>query len=205
MLDYENKFDKNFIIAGVDEVGRGSLAGPVVCAAVIMPLNERLNGVNDSKKLSVKERERLSPLILKSALACSIVEIDNVTIDKINILQSTRIGMKEAVEKLTLKPNMVLIDAVKIDIDIAQENIIKGDEKSYNIACASIIAKVYRDELMKRLSEKYPLYGFAKNKGYGTREHVESLIKYGVCPLHRKSFVEKIINRGQYLKRAQTA
>ena len=207
MLDYENRYEKNVLIAGLDEVGRGCLAGPVVCAAVIMPLEKELiiDGINDSKKLTAKERERLNKLILEKAIAYSISIIDKETIDEINILEATKLGMKNAVENLKIKPNILLIDAVKIESDIKQENIIKGDEKSYNIACASIIAKVYRDNYMKQISLKYPLYNFAQNKGYGTRAHIESLLKNGPCQIHRKTFISKILERGQYLKIPKTA
>ena len=207
MLDYENRYEKNVLIAGLDEVGRGCLAGPVVCAAVIMPLEKELiiDGINDSKKLTAKERERLDKLILEKAIAYSISIIDKETIDEINILEATKLGMKNAVKNLKIKPNILLIDAVKIESDIKQENIIKGDEKSYNIACASIIAKVYRDNYMKQISLKYPLYNFAQNKGYGTREHIECLLKNGPCQIHRKTFISKILERGQYLKIPKTA
>ena len=207
MLDYENRYEKNVLIAGLDEVGRGCLAGPVVCAAVIMPLEKELiiDGINDSKKLTAKERERLNKLILEKAIAYSISIIDKETIDEINILEATKLGMKNAVENLKIKPNILLIDAVKIESDIKQENIIKGDEKSYNIACASIIAKVYRDNYMKQISLKYPLYNFAQNKGYGTREHIKCLLKNGPCQIHRKTFISKILERGQYLKIPKTA
>lgn len=207
MLDYENRYEKNVLIAGLDEVGRGCLAGPVVCAAVIMPLEKELiiDGINDSKKLTAKERERLDKLILEKAIAYSISIIDKETIDEINILEATKLGMKNAVENLKIKPNILLIDAVKIESDIKQENIIKGDEKSYNIACASIIAKVYRDNYMKQISLKYPIYNFAQNKGYGTREHIECLLKNGPCQIHRKTFISKILERGQYLKIPKTA
>lgn len=207
MLDYENRYEKNVLIAGLDEVGRGCLAGPVVCAAVIMPLEKELiiDGINDSKKLTAKERERLDKLIREKAIAYSISIIDKETIDEINILEATKLGMKNAVENLKIKPNILLIDAVKIESDIKQENIIKGDEKSYNIACASIIAKVYRDNYMKQISLKYPIYNFAQNKGYGTREHIECLLKNGPCQIHRKTFISKILERGQYLKIPKTA
>ena len=207
MLDYENRYEKNILIAGLDEVGRGCLAGPVVCAAVIMPLEKELiiDGINDSKKLTAKERERLDKLIREKAIAYSISIIDKETIDEINILEATKLGMKNAVENLKIKPNILLIDAVKIESDIKQENIIKGDEKSYNIACASIIAKVYRDNYMKQISLKYPIYNFAQNKGYGTREHIECLLKNGPCQIHRKTFISKILERGQYLKIPKTA
>lgn len=202
MLDYEKKFSEKTVIAGIDEVGRGCLAGPLVCACVVMPLelNNIIDGVNDSKKLTPKKREFLNNLILQKALDYSIVEVDQSTIDEINILQATKLGMKKAFENINIKVDLVLTDAVKIDIDKNQENIIKGDEKSYNIACASIIAKVYRDNLMNTLHTKYSQYGFSKNKGYGTKDHIENLLTLGACPLHRKTFIGKIIERGRYKK-----
>lgn len=191
MLDYENKY-KGKRIAGIDEAGRGPLAGPVVCACVIMPLDEDklIDGINDSKKLTEKKREELYDKIIERAIAYSIVEVDERTIDRINILNATKLGMKRALDGLKVKPDIVLIDAVKLDTDLPQDNIIKGDAKSYNIASASILAKVYRDRLMKKLSEKYPQYNFAKHKGYGTKEHIENLKKYGKCELHRETFIK---------------
>lgn len=191
MLDYENKY-KGKRIAGIDEAGRGPLAGPVVCACVIMPLDEDklIDGINDSKKLTEKKREELYDKIKERAIAYSIVEVDERTIDHINILNATKLGMKRALDGLKVKPDIVLIDAVKIDTDLPQDNIIKGDAKSYNIASASILAKVYRDRLMKKLSVKYPQYNFAKHKGYGTKEHIENLKKYGKCELHRETFIK---------------
>lgn len=194
MLDYEKRYE-NLLIAGIDEAGRGPLAGPVVCACVIMPLEEDkiIEGIDDSKKLSPKKREMLYEKIIKTALAYSIVEIDEKTIDLINILNATKLGMKKALESLEILPDIVLIDAVKIDTLVKQENIIKGDTLSYNIAAASILAKVYRDRLMCELDAKYPQYNFAKHKGYGTKEHLLLLKKFGKCPLHRDSFIKKII------------
>ena len=191
MLDYENKY-KGKLIAGIDEAGRGPLAGPVVCACVIMPLDEDklIDGINDSKKLTEKKREELYDKIIERAIAYSIVEVDERTIDRINILNATKHGMKRALDGLKVKPDIVLIDAVKLDTDLPQDNIIKGDAKSYNIASASILAKVYRDRLMDELSEKYPQYNFAKHKGYGTKEHIENLKKYGKCELHRETFIK---------------
>ena len=191
MFEYEDKYKSLGLVAGMDEAGRGPLAGPVVCACVIMPLeNEKLiDGINDSKKLSPKKREELFEKIVKTAISYSIVEVDEKTIDRINILQATKLGMKKALESLSVKPAIVLIDAVKLDIDIKQENIIKGDAKSYNIASASILAKVYRDRLMVKLSKDYPEYHFDKHKGYGTKEHIDALKKYGKCPIHRDSFI----------------
>ena len=202
MLDYEKKFSEKTVIAGIDEVGRGCLAGPLVCACVVMPLDKfnLIDGINDSKKLTPKKREFLNKIILQKALAYSIVEVDQQTIDKINILQATKLGMKKAFENINIKVDLVLTDAVKIDIDKNQENIIKGDEKSYNIACASIIAKVYRDNLMNMLNSNYAQYGFSKNKGYGTKDHIENLLTLGACPLHRKTFIKKIMERGKYKK-----
>lgn len=195
MLDYEKKY-QNLVIAGIDEAGRGPLAGPVVCACVVMPLEKEkmIEQVNDSKQLSSKKREKLYDEIVKVALDYTIIEIDEKTIDEINVLNATKLGMKRALESLKIKPDIVLIDAVKIDSDIRQENIIKGDTLSYNIAAASILAKVYRDRLMIKLSEKYPQYNFAKHKGYGTREHINALKIYGKCPIHRESFIKNFIS-----------
>lgn len=195
MLDYEKKY-QNLVIAGIDEAGRGPLAGPVVCACVVMPLEKEkmIEQVNDSKQLSSKKREKLYDEIVKVALDYAIIEIDEKTIDEINILNATKLGMKRALESLKIKPDIVLIDAVKIDSDIRQENIIKGDTLSYNIAAASILAKVHRDRLMIKLSEKYPQYNFAKHKGYGTREHINALKIYGKCPIHRESFIKNFIS-----------
>ncbi len=196
MLDYEGRYSGK-VIAGIDEAGRGPLAGPVVCACVIMPLgsDEIIDGINDSKKLSEKKREELYDKIIEKALSYSITVVDQKTIDQINILNATKLGMKRALESLEITPDIVLIDAVKIDTALPQENIIKGDEKSYNIASASILAKVYRDRLMKDLSLKYPQYNFAKHKGYGTKEHIEKLKLYGKCELHRESFIKNFINK----------
>ncbi len=191
MLDYEQKF-KGKIVAGIDEAGRGPLAGPVVCACVIMPLEEDkiIDGINDSKKLSAKKREFLYEKIVKTAISYSIIEIDEKIIDEINILQATRLGMKKALDSLSVTPDIVLIDAVKIDTALPQENIIKGDALSYNIAAASILAKVHRDRLMEQLDKQFPQYGFVRNKGYGTKEHIEALLKFGETPLHRETFIK---------------
>lgn len=194
MLDYEKKYDGK-VIAGIDEAGRGPLAGPVVCACAIMPLERELmlEEINDSKKLTEKKREKLYDQIIERAIAYSIVEVDEKTIDEINILNATKLGMKKALEGLNITPEIVLIDAVRIDTDIPQENIIKGDALSYNIASASILAKVHRDRLMVSLDEKYPEYGFAKHKGYGTKVHIEALKQYGKCKIHRNSFIKNFI------------
>lgn len=194
MLDYEKKFNCK-LIAGVDEAGRGPLAGPVVCACVIMPMESEkiIEGVNDSKKLSAKKREELFDKIVDIAISYSIVEIDEKKIDEIDILQATKLGMKRAVENLKVMPDLVLVDAVKIDVALPQENIIKGDALSYNIAAASILAKVHRDRMMENFDMKYPEYGFAKHKGYGTKAHIEALKKYGKCEIHRETFIKKFV------------
>lgn len=181
-------------VAGVDEVGRGPLAGPVVCAAVIMPLDPALliSGVDDSKKLSAAKRERLSALIKERAIAYSIAEIPCERIDEINILQATRQGMREALLSLKIKPDAVLTDGnMTLDIPFFQRSIVHGDALSYSIGAASIIAKVYRDALMEELAVTYPAYGFEKNKGYGTAEHIAAIREVGLCPVHRRTFTKK--------------
>lgn len=191
MLDYEKKY-KGMIIAGIDEAGRGPLAGPVVCACVVMPLDEDkiIEGIDDSKKLTEKKREKLFDLIKQTAIAYSIVEVDEKCIDEINILNATKLGMKKALESLKIKPDIVLVDAVKIDTEIKQDNIVKGDALSYNIAAASILAKVWRDRKMTELDKVYPQYQFAKHKGYGTKLHIEALKEFGKCKFHRESFIK---------------
>ncbi|MBR7186009.1 MAG: ribonuclease HII [Clostridia bacterium] len=181
-------------VAGVDEVGRGPLAGPVVCAAVIMPLEaEKLvKGVDDSKKLSAKKREKLAEEIKKVARAYAIVEVDEGTVDEINILQATRLGMKRAVESLSIPADMVLTDGVMtLDIDIPQRSIVKGDALVYSIGAASILAKVYRDARMAEYARQFPEYGFAQNVGYGTKQHIEAIKEMGICKIHRRTFVKK--------------
>lgn len=190
------RFDLSFgkkLVAGVDEAGRGPLAGPVVCAACIMQYDDIISGINDSKKVSEKKREELYETITQKALAWSVAIIGREVIDDINILNATKLGMKQSLEKLSIMPDIVLADAVKIDTKLPQEAIIKGDAKSYAIAAASIIAKVTRDRLMREYDEKYPQYGFAKHKGYGTKVHVDALIKHGRCDIHRLSFLTKIL------------
>lgn len=191
LLQYERELrEKGYaLIAGVDEVGRGPLAGPVCVAAVIMPLDDIIEGVNDSKKLSEKKREKLYPLILEKAIAYDIALVEPKTIDEINILNATKLAMKEAVEGLDVKPDIVLIDAVKLDLNVETKAIIHGDALSYTIGCASIIAKVYRDHLMYDYAEQYPQYGFDRNKGYGTKEHIQALKDFGKTPIHRESFI----------------
>ena len=177
-------------VAGVDEVGRGPLAGPVVTAAVILPENFNVLGVDDSKKLSPKKREELYELIIENAIAVSIGRKEPEIIDEINILQATKEAMKEAILGLGVRPDHVLIDAVKLDdLGIPQTSIIKGDAKSVSIAAASIIAKVTRDREMIEMDSVYPGYAFASNKGYGTKAHYEGLKKLGPCPIHRKTFL----------------
>lgn len=193
MLSYEKDFKEN-LIAGIDEAGRGPLAGPLVCACVIMPKTDIIEDIDDSKKLSAKKRECLFDKITEKAIAYSIIEIDEKTIDEINILNATKLGMKKALEGLSVVPELVLTDAVRIETDIPQQNIIHGDGLSYNIAAASILAKVYRDRLMQRLSISYPQYLFAQHKGYGTKQHIENLKKYGPCPHHRKTFIKNFGN-----------
>ena len=181
-------------IAGVDEVGRGPLAGPVVCAAVIMPLDEDklVIGVDDSKKLSEKKREQLAEEIKARALCYTIVEIDEKTIDEINILEATRLGMKKAIESLEIPPETVLTDGnMTIDTHFPQHSVVHGDALSYSIGAASIIAKVYRDHLMDEFAKTYPHYGFEKNKGYGTAAHIQGIKEHGLCPIHRRTFTKK--------------
>ncbi len=176
-------------IAGVDEAGRGPLAGPVTAAAVIMPSNDIIDGINDSKKLTSKKREALYELIKEKAVAYAIESADEKTIDKINILNATKLCMKNCLDKLAVRPDVVLIDAVALDYPSKIVPIIKGDAKSYNIAAASILAKVHRDRLMEKYDEMYPEYGFAKHKGYGTKQHIEAIKNIGPCPIHRLTFI----------------
>ncbi len=181
-------------ICGVDEVGRGPLAGPVVCAAVILPLSDVIEGVDDSKKLTAKRREELSAQILQKAVACRISLVEPQVIDKINILEATKLCMKNAVEGLEVPADFVLTDGnMTLDISLPQQSIIGGDAKSYLIGAASIVAKVYRDGLMDELAVAYPGYGFNKNKGYGTANHIQAIKNSGICPVHRRSFVKKWI------------
>ncbi|TXJ14369.1 ribonuclease HII [Brachyspira aalborgi] len=180
-------------ICGIDEVGRGCLFGPVTAAAVIMPLSlennkDIINGIEDSKKLTAKKREELSKKIIEKSISYSIYSISEKTIDEINILNATKSAMINAVKNLKIKPDILFIDASKIDIDIKQISIIKGDLKSYSIGCASILAKVCRDEIMNNLPEEYQKYKISKNKGYGTKEHLEAIKKYGPSNMHRFSF-----------------
>lgn len=193
-LKYERELkDKGCkYICGVDEVGRGPLAGPVVCAAVIMPLDDIIEGVDDSKKLSAKKREAIAELIREKAVALNICRVEPEIIDKINILEATKLCMKNAVEGLEVKPDFVITDGnMTLDIKIPQTSIIKGDALSYTIGCASIAAKVFRDKLMDEYAEIYPAYAFERNKGYGTADHVKAIKESGLCAVHRRSFTKK--------------
>lgn len=184
-------------VCGIDEAGRGPLAGPVVVAAVIMPKDSLIEGVNDSKKISEKKREKLYDLIIEEAIAYGIGIVDQTEIDRINILNATKAGLTEAVKSLKTKPDVILVDALtNIDTEgIQYRSIIKGDAKSYNIAAASIIAKVTRDRIMREWDKIYPQYGFEKHKGYGTAAHIAAIKENGLCPLHRLSFVKNIVDK----------
>ena len=186
--EYEEKYSNLDYICGVDEVGRGPLVGPVVACAVILPKNYYIEGLTDSKKLSKKKRESFFEIINKDALSIGIGVIDNQKIDEINILEASRLAMKIAVNNLKIKPDVILTDAMKLDMGIDEEDIIKGDLKSITISAASVVAKVTRDKMMEELHNKYPMYNFIKNNGYPTKEHVEAIKKYGIIEEHRKTF-----------------
>lgn len=180
-------------VCGVDEAGRGPLAGPVCAAAVILPEGVIIDGVNDSKKLSEKKRESLFDVIREQALSYSIAYATVDEIEEINILNATMLAMRRAIDGLDIKADYAMIDGNKIPpIDIDAKCIVKGDAKSMSIACASILAKVSRDRLLYKYAEEYPMYGFDKHKGYGTKVHREAILKYGPCPYHRKSFLKKL-------------
>lgn len=191
-LRYEKDLlDKGYkFIAGVDEVGRGPLAGPVVCCACIMPLDDLIEGVTDSKKLTEKKRDALDKVIKEKAISYSIKEISPEEIDEINILNAVKKCMTEAVLGLEVKPDITIVDGVDTNLQIKAEYVIKGDLNSYTVGCASILAKVYRDKLMERLAPLYPEYGFEKHKGYGTKVHIEKIKEIGPCKLHRKTFIK---------------
>lgn len=181
------------IIAGIDEVGRGPLAGPVVAAAVVLDRKDEISGIRDSKKLSEKKRDFFYNEIINSALSIGIGIVDEMIIDSINIRNATHLAMKKAFENLSLKPDFLLIDAeTLIDIEIPQKAIIKGDSLCFSIAAASIVAKVKRDNIISKYDDIYPGYGFSKHKGYGTKQHFESIRKYGILPIHRKTFLKNI-------------
>lgn len=192
-LFYERKWiEKGYkFIAGVDEVGRGPLAGPVVCAAVIMPLDDIIEGVEDSKKLSEKKRESLAEIIKEKAIAYCIYQVSEEEIDRVNILEAVKVCMTRAVEGLSTKPDITLVDGVDTHLPINAEYVIKGDANSYTIGCASIIAKVFRDDLMCEYAKEYPEYSFEKHKGYGTKVHIDKIKEIGPCPLHRRTFIKK--------------
>ncbi len=194
MKQYEKKYEEAGYICGIDEVGRGPLAGPVAAGAVILPKDCRLLYLNDSKQLSAKKREELYPQIMEEAVSVGIGFVGPERIDEINILQATYEAMRQAIQKLTVKPDILLNDAVTIPgVDIRQVPIIKGDAKSISIAAASIVAKVTRDRLMVQYDELYPEYGFASNMGYGAAKHIEALKTYGPTPIHRRSFIKNFI------------
>ena len=196
MKNFDNSFltDHIQLIAGVDEVGRGPLAGPVVSASVIFSPDVFIEGVNDSKQLSEKDREELLPKILEKAISYSVAAVPHGKIDEINILQASLLSMKIAVGRLQTQPHLILVDGNKsFSYPVPAVPIVKGDSKSFAIAAASIIAKVSRDRLMKRLDKYYPKYLWRKNKGYPTKEHIEAIKIYGASPLHRKSFLKKIL------------
>ncbi len=194
MREFEEKYDSYSYICGIDEAGRGPLAGPVVAGAVVLPKGKRILYVNDSKKLSEKKRDELFDIIKDEALTYAVGIISPEIIDKINILQATYEAMRQAVNKLSVKPDIFLNDAVTIPgIEGKQVPIIKGDAKSLTIASASILAKVTRDRIMIEYDSMYPEYGFAKHKGYGTKAHIEAIKEYGPCPIHRKTFIKNFI------------
>lgn len=179
------------LVAGIDEAGRGPLAGPVVAACVMLPKECLIEGVNDSKKLSSSAREKLYEIIMEKAISVGIGIVDEKTIDDINILNAAKMAMKKAVDQVSPVPELLLIDAVELsDIDIPQKAIIKGDALSHSIAAASIIAKVTRDRMIDEADSKYPVYGFKNHKGYGTAQHIEAIKKYGICPIHRITFTK---------------
>lgn len=194
MMEYERKYEHLGYLCGIDEVGRGPLAGPVVACAVILPKDHEILYLNDSKKLSAKKREELYEVIQKEAVSIGVGMASPARIDEINILQATYEAMRQAVSKLSVCPQLLLNDAVTIpQIEIPQVPIIKGDAKSASIAAASIVAKVTRDRLMVEYDKAMPGYGFASNKGYGSSEHIEALKKYGPSPIHRASFITHFV------------
>lgn len=202
IFDYDKQFLSNDVkyIAGIDEVGRGPLAGPVVTACVVMPYDEMIDGVFDSKKVTAKNRAWLYNEILNKAISVSVSLADNFRIDAINILNATKECMADCFKNSIVKPDLLLVDAVKLNICENEKPIIKGDATSYAIACASIIAKVYRDKLMYEYHKQFPQYDFEHNVGYGTKKHVEAIKQFGITPIHRLSFLGKIIGEEQCKK-----
>ena len=197
LKQYENDLrNKGYkYICGIDEAGSGPLAGPVVVASVIMPANSMIEGVNDSKKVSEKKREKLYDLILEESISYGVGIIGQDEIDEINILNATKKGLTMSLQELTQKPDLIIVDALThIDtLGIPYESIIKGDAKCYSISAASIIAKVTRDRIMREWDKVYPQYGFAQHKGYGTSAHINAIKEFGPCPLHRKSFIKNFV------------
>lgn len=195
------KMDKEFYdkgikyIAGIDEAGRGPLAGPVVVASVILPQDSMIEGINDSKKISEAKREKLYEIITKEAISYGVGIIYQDEIDQINILQATKKGLTESIKQMSIKPNIIMVDALSgIDtLGIPYKSIIKGDAKCYSIAAASIIAKVTRDRIMREWDKIYPEYGFGSHKGYGTAKHIAAIKEFGPCPIHRRTFIKKFI------------
>ncbi len=199
LKEEENKLYDNNVkyICGIDEAGRGPLAGPVVVGAVILPEDSFIEGINDSKKISEKKREKLYEIITQEAIAYSVGIVDQKTIDEINILNATKLGVKIALEGLKQKPEIIMVDALNnMDtLGIPYISVVKGDAKNYCIAAASIVAKVTRDRIMRQWDEVYPVYGFSKHKGYGTAEHIRILKENGPCMIHRKSFIKNFFNK----------
>ncbi len=203
MKNFDNEYltRKVKYLAGVDEVGRGPLAGPVVAASVIFSRNVFIEGINDSKQLTEQVREELYPQIIKKSLAYSVSVISHGQIDRINILQASLLAMSTCINRLQIEPHLILIDGnKKFESKIPALTIVGGDAKSFAIAAASIIAKVTRDRIMKRLCPKFPQYKWSKNKGYATREHIEAIKIYGASPLHRKTFLRRILNVSENLE-----
>lgn len=190
-------FERGFqLIAGTDEAGRGPLAGPVVAAAVIFPPDVIIEGIEDSKKINAKEREKLAKEIQTKAIAYSISVIDHNLIDELNIFRASLLAIKQAIERLKVTPDFILVDGkFSPDISIPVKSIVKGDSKCFTIASASILAKTYRDSLMREYSKEYPEYNFQKNMGYPTLDHIQAILKFGHCEIHRKTFLKKIYER----------
>ena len=199
LKEEENKLYDNNVkyICGIDEAGRVPLAGPVVVGAVILPEDSFIEGINDSKKISEKKREKLYEIITQEAIAYSVGIVDQKTIDEINILNATKLGVKIALEGLKQKPEILMVDALNnmYTLGITYISVVKGDAKNYCIAAASIVAKVTRDRIMRQWDEVYPVYGFSKHKGYGTAEHIRILKENGPCMIHRKSFIKNFFNK----------
>lgn len=196
MYVYEEEYkNKGFeFVGGTDEAGRGPFVGPVCAACVVLKEDFYIPGLNDSKKISEKYREELFDIICGQSVSYGIAMVDNLTIDEINILNATKKAMADAIELMEVRPDFLLTDFVQLNnVDIPQLPLVKGDSKSASIAAASVLAKVTRDRYMREADKLYPQYGFLKNKGYGTKQHIEALLEYGPCPLHRKTFIKKYI------------